>query len=386
MSESSVQPPPAEAPAALTPAATEDAKAAEIAAETAAPKQTFKQALIDKADVFAKSAGLISYDEANQLWAGACDGPGVTQTEFDTLAHILDQYKFTSKARQYLDPLVHKQVSGSSLYKQINKVRYDRSCLDLADHLAKDGKIDLGDAKKLWEDVMDGNRVTDTEKRTIEYVRDNFTLTDGAKEFFGGKLAPDEAEAPGTPTKAAADDADADTADTPGRRSARKRTAPTKFEPPEPTPSDGSRKGKKRKKESAKKKKPAKKAKKASKKAAPKKKAKKGEPVYCCGEPYDDSQFYMGCSSEADCKGVEWYHGKCLNPPMTAAKAKAIKDWFCEKCIAAKEAGDEEEEDDGAANTSIFDDGEEDEGEDQDDYTNRMLEENDEGDDEEDDM
>lgn len=153
-----------------------------------ASAQKFKQSLIDDATEYQKSAGLISFDEANKLWASACDGPGVTDTEFATLAHILAEFKFTYKAREYLDKLVTKQISGSSMYKQINGVKYDRSALDLAEHLHKDGKIDVGDAKKLWKDVEDGPGVTETEKRTIAYIRDTFTLTDGAKEFFASQL------------------------------------------------------------------------------------------------------------------------------------------------------------------------------------------------------
>ena len=93
-----------------------------------------------------------------------------------------------------MDKLVTKQSSGTSLYKQIDGVKYDRSALDLADHLHKDGKLDLQDAKKLWVDVEDGSGVTDTEKRTIEYIRDKMTLTDGAKEYFATQLGDDKKE------------------------------------------------------------------------------------------------------------------------------------------------------------------------------------------------
>lgn len=402
-----VQPPPSEPIAALEPAAVEDAKDAEIAADAAAAaapvKQNFKQALIDLAGEFQKSAGLISYDEANKLWAAACDGPGVTETEFNTLGHILSEFKFTKKGRTYLDALVEKKVSGSSLYKQINKVRYDRSCLDLADHLNKDGKIDQGDAKKLWEDVMDGNRVTETERRTIKYICDTMTLTDGAKAFFAEQLGDDkegeageaageaEGDEPTTPRKSGRTAA-AEGEDTPGRRSARERKAPTKFEPPEAEVTSG-KKGKKRKaaKDDGKKKKAKKgsakkaSAKKGSAKKTSAKKAKKADPnapVYCCGEPYDDSKFYMGCSNESNCLGVEWYHGECVG--ITEKQSKKIKDWFCIKCTA-QQPGEGDEEEEAMPNTSIFDDDGEDD-EDGDEYSKRMMEEEDEGEDDEEEM
>ena len=112
----------------------------------------------------------------------------MTDNEFKTLGMILDTMKFTDKARAFLEPLVHKQSSGTSAYKQIDGVRYDRSCLDLATHLAKDGKLDLADAKQLWASVEDGRQVTETEKRTIEHVMGEHKLTDGAKDFLNEKL------------------------------------------------------------------------------------------------------------------------------------------------------------------------------------------------------
>jgi len=394
----------------LEPATSEDIKDADMKEEAAAtpdlapPK--FKQSIIDKAEEFQKSAGLISFDEANQLWTAACDGPGVTPTEFATLSHILSEYKFTKKGRNYLDPLVQKQSSGTSLYKQINKVRYDRSCLDLADHLHKDGRIDVNDAKKLWEDVEDGPGVTETEKRTIEYVRDTMNLTDGAKAFIAEKLgANEEAEddeedakdenAPVTPRKsarsaakkAANTESGGEEASTPGRRSARERKAPTKFEPPE-VAETSSKKGKKRgrkdddeggkakkgKKGTAKKgaKKGSTKKGATKKKSSKKKKTDSNKQVFCCGEPYDDSMFYMGCSSEDKCLGVEWYHGKCVG--ITVAQSKKLKDWYCEKC---KDTESADEEADTLPTSSIFDDGDDEDG---DEYSKRMMEEEDDDD------
>lgn len=160
-------------------------------AATKVTKGTVKKDLMKLAAKFEEGQGctaVISYDEAHQLWRAASDGPGVTQNEYFTMAKILDEFKFTKKARIYLDSLVTKHCSGTSMYKTVAGVKYDRSCLDLADFLYKDNKIDLADAKLLWIDVEDGNVVTEVEKRTIEYVRDNMTHTDGAKNFFKEKL------------------------------------------------------------------------------------------------------------------------------------------------------------------------------------------------------
>lgn len=147
--------------------------------------------LVASAEAFSKSGQVISYAEANKLWAMALDGPGVTNNEFKTLEHILETFKFTDKARAYLLALAINTPSGTSGYKTIDKVRYDRSCLDLADHLFKDGTIDVADAKQLWADVEDGHRVTTTEQRTIKYIIDNYKLTEGAKQFLADQLQSD---------------------------------------------------------------------------------------------------------------------------------------------------------------------------------------------------
>lgn len=155
---------------------------------SAKPTFTMQADLVAAAEEYVKGPNkmtqVISYMEATKLWESALDGPGVTDNEFKTLQHILDTFAFTDKARRYLTALATKQTSGKSTYKTINKVRYDRSALDLADHLNKDGKLDLGDAKQLWEDVEDGPGVTLTERRTVEYILSNYTVTDGGRAFL----------------------------------------------------------------------------------------------------------------------------------------------------------------------------------------------------------
>jgi polyhydroxyalkanoate synthesis regulator phasin len=152
-------------------------------------KFTLQIDLVQLAEQFKKSAGVISDAEAHKLWESALDGPGVTHNEFATLEHILSNYKFTDKARAYLENLVLQKASGTSFYKCINKIRYDRSCLDLADHLVKDGKLDVADAKQIWDDVEDGGRVTVVEQRTVSYILDQYTVTEGARKFLEKKLA-----------------------------------------------------------------------------------------------------------------------------------------------------------------------------------------------------
>lgn len=70
---------------------------------------------------------------------------------------------------------------------------------------------------------------------------------------------------------------------------------------------------------------------------------KASDETYCCGEAYDDNRFYMGCSAEGACVGEEWYHGSCVH--ITAAAAKKIITWYCDKCKEDSSFNEEKKED-----------------------------------------
>ena len=72
-------------------------------------------------------------------------------------------------------------------YKTIDGVKYDGELIEVAEKAVAgkgDGRISLDDAKKILEEVMDGNSYTDIEKATMEYIRDNFKWTDEADNWF----------------------------------------------------------------------------------------------------------------------------------------------------------------------------------------------------------
>mgnify|MGYP001768005355 CR=1 FL=1 len=71
----------------------------------------------------------------------------------------------------------------SSYYKKINGKNYDKSMLDIADGSTKrkgDGRISLADSKKIIKIIKDGGKITDIEKRTINYILENYKLTETA--------------------------------------------------------------------------------------------------------------------------------------------------------------------------------------------------------------
>lgn len=72
-------------------------------------------------------------------------------------------------------------------YKEIDGKKYDRELLETADEAVKgkgDGRISLADARKLLDEVKDGNAYTDIEKDTMAYIRDNYKFTPEADEWF----------------------------------------------------------------------------------------------------------------------------------------------------------------------------------------------------------
>lgn len=167
--------------------------------EAAKPTSFYKQiggvkydrGLLDKADDFAKD-GQISYPEAKGLWDDAQDGSRVTETEKLTLQYIMNNYKITTKGANFLNECLGRSAKSGpseSYYRQIDGVKYDREILDIAKECSKDGRVSFDDANKLWAAALDGNGVTDTEKRTIQYVMKNFTCTEKAVNFLKSKLA-----------------------------------------------------------------------------------------------------------------------------------------------------------------------------------------------------
>lgn len=54
--------------------------------------------------------------------------------------------------------------------------------------------------------------------------------------------------------------------------------------------------------------------------------AKENDEIYClCRQPYDDSQFYIGCE-----KCTDWFHGRCVG--ILQAEAESIEEYVCPRC------------------------------------------------------
>ena len=77
-------------------------------------------------------------------------------------------------------------------YKSIDGVQYEKELLDLAEKHTTgkgEGKLSKDEVADLFNSANDGPGVTDTEKRTLEYIRNNFVFTDAAAKDFDEAFA-----------------------------------------------------------------------------------------------------------------------------------------------------------------------------------------------------
>eukprot|EP00930_Biecheleria_cincta_P093180 TRINITY_DN8337_c0_g1_i1.p1 TRINITY_DN8337_c0_g1~~TRINITY_DN8337_c0_g1_i1.p1 ORF type:complete len:1569 (-),score=350.11 TRINITY_DN8337_c0_g1_i1:212-4381(-) len=84
------------------------------------------------------------------------------------------------------------QKSSGSQYKIIGGVRYERNLLEQAEKAGKNGRISVAEAKQLWEMAMEGGRVTDVERRTLEHIVNEMNCTVPAASFLKKKIAEEQ--------------------------------------------------------------------------------------------------------------------------------------------------------------------------------------------------
>ena len=77
-------------------------------------------------------------------------------------------------------------------YQTIDGVKYEKELLDLAkEHTTGrgEGKLSKDEVADLFKSASDGLGVTETEKQTLEYIRNNFVFTDAAAKDFDEAFA-----------------------------------------------------------------------------------------------------------------------------------------------------------------------------------------------------
>jgi hypothetical protein len=77
-------------------------------------------------------------------------------------------------------------------YTTIDGVKYEKELLDLAKKHTTgvgEGKISKDEVVDLLKSASDGQGVTDTEKQTLAYIRNNFEFTEAAAKDFDEAFA-----------------------------------------------------------------------------------------------------------------------------------------------------------------------------------------------------
>ena len=79
----------------------------------------------------------------------------------------------------------------ASYYKTIDGENYDKAILDMAEACVAgkgDGRISVNDARKIVRLMQDGGKVTDIEKRSLQYILKKYKFTDAAQKHIKNAL------------------------------------------------------------------------------------------------------------------------------------------------------------------------------------------------------
>ena len=149
------------------------------------------RSLIDLAvELLARDGGPLARKHAVALWGKAArETDGVTDVDRKTLQHIANTYIVSADAKAYLMDMTSVHAIGERYYALIDGVQVDRTLWERVELRARDGRISLNDARKLWVRAHDGPGVTQCEVRTIRLAIDRFVFTDGALQFMEGRIA-----------------------------------------------------------------------------------------------------------------------------------------------------------------------------------------------------
>ncbi len=77
-------------------------------------------------------------------------------------------------------------------YKNIDGVQYEKELLELAEEHTTgkgEGNLSKDEVMDLFKSANDGQGVTPTEHRTLEYIKKTFPFTDAAAKLFDEKFA-----------------------------------------------------------------------------------------------------------------------------------------------------------------------------------------------------
>jgi|TARA_Y100000389_G_scaffold29502_1_gene25108 hypothetical protein len=79
----------------------------------------------------------------------------------------------------------------STYYKIIDGINYDNNLIEETNNLIKgqgDGRISVEDSEKLLIKILDKNKITQVEHRTIYYILNNYNFTEEGLKNILSKL------------------------------------------------------------------------------------------------------------------------------------------------------------------------------------------------------
>ena len=80
----------------------------------------------------------------------------------------------------------------STYYKRIDGKNYDKAMLDIAEESVTgkgDGRISLADSRSIVKLIKDGGKITDIEKRTLNYILEKYKFTETALKHIEKSLS-----------------------------------------------------------------------------------------------------------------------------------------------------------------------------------------------------
>jgi len=101
----------------------------------------YDRGLLEKAEEYLKSGGVISFAEAKDLWEDAQDGKGVTECERRTLEYVLQNQKWSDKGKKLMEQLLEGEEPDDLIAKQkatkhLKKAEDDQKEKDAAEKAA----------------------------------------------------------------------------------------------------------------------------------------------------------------------------------------------------------------------------------------------------------
>lgn len=79
-----------------------------------------------------------------------------------------------------------------SYYRNIDGQKYDDGLIKVAEESVAgvgDGRVSFEDAQTIITMAKDGEKVTDIEKNTLQYIKANFKFTEKAETYFNEAVA-----------------------------------------------------------------------------------------------------------------------------------------------------------------------------------------------------